>query len=218
MSTVPKHRPILNSGLGLITTQRALLTEPGCDGARVICDCQVYILAIRMLVDGKDVVGVYNDVIAAVHRDGREIVVVNGNTDPSRFGPSPLAKGKDEARIRPGVWPMIKGHHGDLPHCIRQPNHDQARALQLEHYFPPPDRRALGEFTVDRMAKDGSISKTETGTFNTNFHPGGQHGTSSAGCQTAPEPQYGEIRDALYRWTNEAAQLWIPYVLVLGPL
>src|SRR5690242_94732 len=128
MSTIPAHRPVLSQGVALATVQKALLYEPKCDGAAIIRDCGVCLLVIRMLDDGKNVYGWYNDVIAAVYRDGQEPVVINGNADPSRVGPSPMAHGKDEARIRPGVWPMVRGHHNDLPKCFRQPSHDQAEA------------------------------------------------------------------------------------------
>lgn len=211
MSAVPKHRPILNSGVALATTQATILADKHADGAQILIDCAVYVLAVRY-----PAVGEYDDVIAAVHRDGREIVVVNGNTQPSHYGASPVAAGKLEARLQLGVWPYVKGHHRDLPHCFRQPDHDKARALKLERYFT--DRRRLGEYTVDRVAKDGTVAAHETGTFATNLHPGGIYGTSSAGCQTAPEPQYGELRDTLYRWLDDATQAWLPYVLIDGPI
>lgn len=214
MSTIPKHRPVLSQSLALATVDAAILGDKEANGERILRDCTVYLLAIRM-ADPAVVYGQYDDTLAAVFRSGREPVVVNGNVDPSRVGPSPLNPNHDEARIEPGVWPQIRGHHRDLPHCFRQPNHEQATTIGLGLYFH--DRRSLGEITVRRM-RTKTEGTLDTGYFATNVHPGGVHGTSSAGCITAPPDQYVELRDAIYAEMDMQQQKWLPVVLVDGPL
>lgn len=216
MSTIPKNRPTLDTGVALITIQSKLLTDVYLDPTAILRDCAVALLVIRM-ASPKVVYGKYDDLIVAVWLDGsRPVLVVNGNADPSRVGPSPLAHGKDEARLKPGVWAMIRGHHNDNPKCFRQANEEQAATLGFPKYFKDPVR-AKGHFTVERM-HTATESKDDSGLFHLNFHPGGAHGTSSAGCLTVPQPQYDEIRDAIYPVMEASKQPFLPIVLVLGPL
>jgi hypothetical protein len=210
MSIIPAHRPTLDAGLALMTCELAFLSDKNADGARIIRDTFVWILAVRF-----PKIGEYDDTIAAVTRDGELLAVCNGNTQPSRCGHSSTAPGKDMARLVPGVIPMIRGHHGDLPHCFRDPSPQQALVAGLQLYFK--DARARGEQIVERMA-DAEHGKRDVGNFACNLHPGGNHGTSSAGCLTIPQPQYDELRDAVYHYMDREHQVWLPVVLVEGPI
>jgi hypothetical protein len=210
MSIIPAHRPVLAAMPALATVDRVILADKNADGARIIGDCSVYVLAIR---DPKQ--GTYNDIIAAVFRSGREPVVCNGNTDPSRFGASSTAPGKDMARLVPGVIPMVRGHHRDWPHCFRMVSEAHAAALGLDLYFQ--DYRKTGAQKVERM-HDAEHGKIDIGHFACNLHPGGDHSTTSAGCLTIPQPQYDELRDAVYAEMDMQRQAWLPIVLVEGPV
>lgn len=206
MSTIPKHRPAINPDVARMTAYRLLLADRQCEPYQIMVRCPVMMLAIR-----RPGVGTYDDDLLLIDGWSGPVRQFNGNTDPSRFGASPMGNGKDEARLEPGNWFFIRGHHNALPRCFRQPDAAQAAAAGLLKSFRDPVR-SVGHFTVRRM-HSATEGKLDTGLFNVNLHPGGNHGTSSAGCQTMPPAQYDEMRDAAYAAMDASGQPFLPYLL-----
>lgn len=96
------------------------------------------------------------------------VLPFNGNTDPSAYK-------HGMASLMPGIWRFIAGKHK-----IASPN-------------GYPAFRQLGNVSV--MRDDQGL---HTGYFGINLHRGGISSTSSLGCQTVPQGQWLEFRDALY--------------------
>jgi lysozyme len=119
-----------------------------------------------------------------------------GNTDPSRYGWNPHAD-KFMARLKPGCWwfkPLI--HRGKY--------------------------QAYGQgdnpVTVERIKKDGTVAKTETGEYGINLHLGGINGTSSEGCCTLPPEQWSDFRRALNEVLHLAGLKRFSFILADGPI
>lgn len=200
----------LDPALAIATVQSAYMTDRLADGPKILRDCPVALLGIRMGRFGK-----FDDMLAMVHRAG-EVRVWRGNTQPGATGINKLI-GKPYAQLCEGVWPSIKGRHKLRPNRFRQPNHAKAAELGLRAYFR--DARALGEYKIDRLRSEAIIDRTEWGTFSINVHEGpSETRTGSAGCITAPPSVYFEMRDAIYAAMAQAGQAWLPLVIVAGPL
>ena len=126
----------------------------------------------------------------------QEMTSWNGNTDPSRYGLRPEG-GRFMARLKPGCWwfkPLI--HRG------RYQAFGQGESL----------------VTVERVKKDGSVSKEETGEFGINLHLGGINGTSSEGCCTVPSEQWSDFRRTLNKVLHLAGLKRFSFILIEGPI
>jgi lysozyme len=111
---------------------------------------------------GQNDVGLYDDAIWLVERES--MTAFNANCDPTRLAPG-------IARLLPGRWKYRPGTHG-----LSRPKAQQYEALVQ-----------AGHVTVSR---GGGV--LDTGFFGINIHCGGEHGTSSLGCQTIPPDQWGD--------------------------
>lgn len=230
---VPAKRPQLDPLTAWAYAQRAIIDDlrhsvptslgGGVAFNRAIADCPVVMLAVRGYYadtykrpDLNDY-NVYDDAMF-LFDTGRLVGRFNWNTDPSKIGRN-ASIDKDYAMLRPGCYPFVKGpHHPGKPNevarAFRQPSEAEAKRRKLETYFDDP--RAEGKFSVLRVARDEGVpeGKVEWGMQNINIHPGGLHGTSSAGCQTCPREQWDEARDLAYARLDERAQTWLLYVLI----
>lgn len=117
----------------------------------------------------------------------------NANTDPSRKGTNPDT-GKGYAVLQCGIWDYKIGIHG-----LSKP-----RELQYE---------AFVQAKMVEIMRDGS-NVIERGFFGINGHRGGEHGTSSLGCQTVIPSQYKEFFDNGKAQLIKYEQNIIPYVLI----
>jgi len=164
----------------------------------------LYVLAVRgyrrdsMGEPGQNDVGIYDDAIFILSTHG--MTAWNANTDPSRYGWNPGA-GKYMARLAPGVW----------------------KFRRLKHHFSRPDGyMAFGQgeepVTVQRIASNGKVMQTDTGTFGINLHRGGMAGTSSEGCLTIPREDWADFDATLFHRLTEAANLSFPLILIDGPI
>lgn len=207
MTTIPKARPKLDGAIVRRAALSMMMRDKGiANVAELLGRCPVQFFAVRGYYDTNGV-GVYDDAIFLLLPD--EVRAFNGNVDPSRLGWNP-AIDKYYAQLTAGVWPLRPGHHRGVPLRFRQMTAEEARERGLPKVFS--DRRADGEVTVRRVHKDGT-GALDTGYFAINFHPGGEHGTGSAGCQTMPDEQYEECRDLAYAAISASGQTWVPYVL-----
>lgn len=139
-------------------------------------------------------INAYDDAFFIVTPDG--MTSWNGNTDPSRYGLRPEG-GRFMARLKPGCWwfkPLI--HRGKY--------------------------QAFGQgdnpVTVERIKKDGTIAKTETGEYGINLHLGGVNGTSSEGCCTLPPEQWSDFRRTLNEVLHLAGLKRFSFILTDGPI
>lgn len=200
--------PGLPVGLALTTVQRTLMTDKGCNGAKVLRDCNVVLLVVRDRVIAR-----YNDRMILLIGDDQ--YAWWGNCDPGATGIN-KAIGKPYARLQSGVWAEIRGRHKLRPNRFRQPSLEQALTAGLPMYFT--DARAKGHVTVDRMLDAARVAYTETGYFAINLHDGAETKTGSAGCMTLPPKSYIEFRDLAYAGMNASRQSFLPVVLVDGKL
>lgn len=131
------------------------------------------------------------------------------NTDPSRFGWNE-ALDKPFAILQPGVWPFHKGQHKGKGAAWRQMTADEAEKRKLATVFS--DHRKDGSFRIWR----GTIgAKMEIGYFAINIHWGGEYGTSSWGCQTAPSKVWPKFQTESYAATVK--QPILAYILADAP-
>jgi lysozyme len=212
-SITPRARPQLDHEIARAVAQRLLFESPGCDGARVLGECPVLLLAVRgyyrntFMRPGVNDVGVYDD--AAFLITPHEVRSFNWNCDPSKIGWNSEI-GKFFAQLVAGVWPFRQGRHKGRPKLFRQPTDEEAEDLDLARFFT--DVRKEGEFTVRRVHKD-ETAELESGYFAINIHDSTNGTTGSWGCQTAPQAQMFEMRDAAYAAMETYAQRVLMYVL-----
>lgn len=120
----------------------------------------------------------------------------NGNVEPTRYGWNPNAN-KYMARLKDGCWRFIHRLHRGQYWAFGQ---------------------GENPVTVERIRKDGTIAMTETGCFGIDLHPHGENSTSSEGCITIPQHQWGDaykkIRNAMRGMGVETFDL----ILTTGPI
>lgn len=150
-----------------------LMTKPGSKGVVVCVMVRAY-YRDTMGVKGRNDVGMYDD--AAFWLAPDHFSAWNANTDPSRYGWNPNAKGY-MARLRPGVWRFIARKHRGRYNAFGQGGN---------------------AVVIDRVMADGQHSHQVRGHFGINLHRGGLNGTSSEGCLTIPTEQWTEFRDTGY--------------------
>ncbi len=179
--------------------------------------CPVAVVAFRgyyrdtMGAPGRNDVGIYDDAAFLVTPD--KISRFHWNTDPSKVGWNP-GVGKPFAMLTPGLWPFIRGSHKGKGPAWRQPDEDDARRVKLEAFFS--DFRSRGHFKVFRApGMPTASSPTDTGYHAINCHWGGTYGTSSWGCQTAPEEEWPTFQRESY--AAAGAQPFLPYFLFDAP-
>lgn len=212
-SKLPKARPQLDHEVARAVAQRLMFESPGCDGARVLADNPVHLLAVRGYYrntfkrPGVNDVGVYDD--AAFLISPHQVMPFNWNCDPSKIGWN-ADLGKFYAQLVTGVWPFRQGPHKGRPKLFRQPTDEEAESLGLARYFT--DARKEGEFTVRRVHKD-ETGELESGYFAINIHDSTDGTTGSWGCQTAPKEQMFELRDAAYAMMETHGQKVLMYLL-----
>ena len=194
-----KAREAINADKGLTTTGRALLL------ASVVVLAQRGYYKDSMGVPGTNDVGIWDDACWLVNLKTNEVIPYNWNTDPSRLGHNP-GVGKGFAILQPGIWPFRKGQHKQKGPAWRQLTDDEADGHNLSHIFN--DFRKDGSFKIWR-GKIGAAE--EIGYFAINIHWGGKFGTSSWGCQTAPESTWTTFRQDSYEATND--QKFLAYIL-----
>jgi len=197
----------------------------GVASQRLIADCPVVLGAIRgyypntFLRPELNDYNIYDDA-AFVFVNGQLRMRLNWNTDPGRVGIN-KSNGKFYAQLMPGVYMFRRGPHkpgqqGEVKRAFRQMTPAEALTAHLLRYFAPGDPRAEGKFRVRRVERDQGApeGEIEWGLQNINIHPGGKNGTSSAGCQTAPDEQFYKMRDFVYEWMEKCGQVVLPYVLL----
>jgi lysozyme len=194
MIPIPKSKPKASRNLVIAKATEAWAKE---HGTAPLPDR--FVFAVRgyysetIGAPGNDI-SAYDDAFFIVTPDG--MTSCNGNTDPSRYGLRPEG-GRFMARLKPGCWwfkPLI--HRGKY--------------------------QAYGQgenpVTVERIKKDGTIAKTETGEFGINLHLGGINGTSSEGCCTLPPEQWSDFRRALNEVLHLAGLKRFSFILADGPI
>lgn len=143
----------------------------------------VFCVAIRgyyldtMGKPGKNDYGIHDDAFCWIWPDG--YTRFNGNTDPSRLGWNKNA-GKYMARLKPGIYDMIKWKHKGQYWAFGQGGNP---------------------VTVERVDSNGVVQKTEKGVYGINIHRSGVNGTSSEGCLTIPTQgsQWTEFQSLGYK-------------------
>lgn len=213
---IPGNVPQMHPSAVRLTLQRALEREPGLLGLDVLrAVCPVMVLAVRgyyrdsMGVPGQNDVGIFDD--AAFVVSGGNVTPFNWNCDPSKVGFN-AAVGKPFAMLKPGLWPFVRGQHKGRGAAWRQPDSGQAKNAGLSRFFS--DSRSCGEFKVWRD-RDGLItadSPVEDDYQAINIHWGGEFGTSSWGCQTAPPVQWPAFQKLSYKLAGQ--QPFLPYMLI----
>lgn len=154
---------------------------------------------------GKNDVGIFDDAAWIVNLQTGDVTPYNWNTDPSKLGYNP-GVGRGFAILQPGVYPFCKGQHKGKGAAWRQIDDESAPKLGLSTWFN--DFRKDGSFKIWR----GQVGeKPETGYFAINIHWGGNSGTSSWGCQTAPTGQWPKYQAKSYAET--VGQKIMPYIL-----
>lgn len=140
--------------------------------------------------------GIYDDAQFVITPD--EVRAFNGNTDPSTYRAGHgTGNAKGMAMLKPGLWAFTLGLHRGQYLALRQ----------------------KGTFTVLRDGAEGPYSDTGDG-FGINIHRGGNHGTSSLGCQTIVPEQYDEYMSLIlnsvkkYYPNQDYRSVVIPYLLV----
>lgn len=128
--------------------------------------------------------GIYDDAICLV--TPTKYLAFNGNCDPSKERPK-------MAVLACGLWLYKLGIHG-----LSKP-----KELQYE---------ALVQAAQVRVIRDGH--GPDTGWFGINIHRGGDYATSSLGCQTIPNPQWGEFKRETKAEMQRASVSTIPYLLI----
>lgn len=138
----------------------------------------VFMVGIRGFFGSSNRRGVYDDALFVVSQNG--YFCYNWNMDPGLHGYNPNAE-KGYATLAP-----------NRVHRWRQGIHrGRYRAfVQAERFTVIRDAYTLGGRHF--------ASITETGWFGINGHAGNVNGTSSEGCQTAPGPQFYEMRDLTF--------------------
>ncbi len=196
---------------------KAFASVPALPAASILSACPAQVLAIRgyyrdtMGEPARNDVGMYDDAAFLVTPD--KIERFNWNTDPSKVGWNP-GVGKPFAMLCPGIWPFIRGLHKGQGPAWRQPDENDARRVKLSTWFP--DYRGQGHFKVFRApGLPTPASPTDTGYHAINIHWGGQYGTSSWGCQTAPASMWPAFQLASYKAAS--AQPFLPYILIDNP-
>lgn len=217
-SILPPNKPALPADKVRAALAHALRTLPGADKINLDLlqrSCPVMVLANRayfldsMGAPGKNDWNQYDDGAWLVTPD--KVIPFNWNCDPAAKGWN-ASLGKPFANLMPGVWPFVKGLHKGQYKAWRQPYDEQAKTLQLDHYFT--DERGVGHFKVMRYENVNARGYVDDGYHAINGHRGGINGTSSWGCQTVPPEQYDGPNGYLelsYRATQ--AQPFLPYVL-----
>lgn len=151
--------------------------------------------------------GVYDDAWFFVGPD--VFLALQANTDPSRYGWNAGA-GKPMAVLQPGFWPFYRGAHKKRVPALRQYTEDEAKAAGLS---------CKGRFTVMRTYGTGdSRNYTESGYYAINAHRGGNVGTSSEGCQTAPPETFDSFMSKVWSYTKNAGLKTVWYGLIDGPI
>lgn len=127
--------------------------------------------------------GIYDDAIFVASPSCH--VAFNANTDPSVQRPG-------VAVLDPGVWRYKLGIHG-----LSKP---------VERQY-----QALVQADEVRVTRDGG--RREGGYFGINIHRGGEHETSSLGCQTIYKPQWAEFINLVRGQLERYQQVVLPYLL-----
>ncbi len=143
-----------------------------------------------MGVKGKNDVGIYDD--AFFWRAPNAFSAWNGNSDPTRLGWNPHA-GKFMARLAVGSWRFTKWKHKGQYWAFGQGGN---------------------KVTVERVREDGSVARTESGTFGINIHKGSVNHTSSEGCQTIPPNQWEAFKATGYGLLDAWRQITFPVFVV----
>lgn len=147
---------------------------------------KVAVIAVRAIGnDLKEKRGLYDDAFIVVdNTEGKRLYYLYpGNTDPSRYGESNLAKGKGFPVIQPGVYDYKPGIHNS-----RYP------AFVQDSYI------TVKRDTLTGNEKDSVI---ETGDFGVNLHRGGRNknefksDVSSSGCLTVPSEHWETFKNQL---------------------
>lgn len=136
--------------------------------------------------------GVYDDALFVLSKRG--YFVFNWNMDPNGFGYNARA-GKGFANLK----------------CNRI--HRWKKGMHKSSYWAFVQAEP---FTVvrDAYTRNGRHypSITETGMFGIHGHEGGDTGTSSEGCHTAPKPQWPELKTIVYALMTFFKQGTIAYL------
>lgn len=213
---IPGNLPQADAAHIRLARERALAEDRGImDLPALRSMCPVMVVAVRgyfrdtLGAVGMNDVGVFDD--AAFLVAGDKVHRFNWNTDPSKTGWN-TALGKPYAMLCPGIWPFLPGPHKGKGPAWRQPEEERAKAAGLGRFFS--DGRAAGEFAVyrDRRGMPHEDSPVEKGYFAINIHWGGETGTSSWGCQTAPPVQWKEFLRLSYALAK--GQPFLPYLLM----
>ena len=193
-----------------------------------------YALAVRsyfrdtMGVRGRNDVGIYDDGLFIVRADD-VVLPFNANLDPSRIGING-AIGKPFAQLATGLWYFREGLHKGKVAAWRQPDTDEAEALELPNNYEIQGDGAVsaclpGLFSVWRDPGDGRPPYHDLGYHAINIHPGGNYGTSSWGCLTLPPSQADEWLRESYAATRQqrramdsAKHRVLPVLLMDGPI
>lgn len=155
---------------------------------------------------GNDV-AINDDAWFFVTPDGMRSIAAN--TDPTRYGWNAGA-GKPMAVLNPGFWPFYRGAHKGRTPSLRQYTAEEAKKAKV-----PND----GRFSVTRTYKPGDRRNyQESGYYAINAHSQVGSGTSSEGCQTAPNPEYEEFMQAVWDETKAAKLATVWYGLIDGPI
>ena len=194
MIPIPKAKPKAPSALVIRKATEAWADKHGTSPLP-----ERFVLAVRgyyseSIGESGNDLSAYDDAFFIVTLTG--MTAWNGNTDPSRYGWNAKA-GKYMARLKPGCW-WFKSliHRGNY--------------------------QAFGQgdnlVTVERIKKDGSVAKSESGEYGINLHLGGVNGTSSEGCLTLPPEQWSDFRRALNSMLNLAGLKRFALILIDGPI
>lgn len=168
---------------------------------------KVTVLAIRSIgSDLKEKRGLYDDVFIVVdNTEGKgTYYVYPGNTDPSRYGESNLAKGKGYPVIQPGVYDYKPGIHNS-PRSGSYPAFIQDSSITVKR---------------DTLTGNEKDSITETGKFGVNLHKGGRNknefknDVSSSGCLTVPSEHWETFKNQLDYLVKKSGQKTFKLVVV----
>lgn len=134
---------------------------------------------------GANDLNIYDDALFLLDRD--RMWVWNANCDPGKHRPG-------MANLKPGRWLYRPGIHNISKDPALHPHYE---ALVQ-----------AGKVTVHRDEQGD-----DTGFFGINIHRGGEHVTSSEGCQTIPPAQWPEVMPAVHRALEREGRTDLTYVL-----
>jgi len=170
------------------------------------CSSPLKMVAVRGALEhgNPNLVTVYDDLIFVLDERSGTVTTLLASVDPSAALIQEPINPDGAAQLAPGVWFFAKGIHKENPAwpCL----------VQAE------------DFTVFRLAKDGSVRTRQIGDFGIHFHSGGTGSSTkrfSAGCQIPhngdgyfQDPTWGKIIHPIYAAMDAYGIRTLPYMLI----